>query len=179
MSLNISLFGNKENPLSSVVGSVDFEGNFLSKYGSYSSKYDALDPFGKQTFNTIWPFLVAIIGLFGMVIAFGYSSEEVDPKTELPIKGERPLWKKILYFIGWLLVFVMLFGAGYGVYLYFAVYLAQYNQWYSSLPLEAKTTLGMISAMNKLKEQQREMMERLNSVNNPTPTSGPSFQLKF
>ena len=130
---------------------VDIKSNFIANYGSYAQPYDALDAMGNQKFNTSWPVLVVIVSVVLMIMFFVMGKEEVDPKTKKPI--EKTTGKKILTALAWLLMLSAIFGSGYGLYLYFAVYMPQYTKWFDSLPSQGKASVGMISAMDKLLSQ--------------------------
>lgn len=130
---------------------VDLKTNFIANYGSYAQPYDALDAMGNQKFNTSWPILVVIVSVILMIMFFIMGKQEVDPKTNKPI--EKTTGKKILTGLAWLLLLTSLFGTGYGLYLYFAVYMPQYAKWFESLPSQAKASVGMITAMDRLLSQ--------------------------
>ncbi len=153
MSLNIS-FGNQN------VG-LDMKSRFISDYGQYSQSYSYLDPLGKQKFNTQWPYLVLVIGIILSIITFIAASPEKDPKTG-QLK-ERTGMQKFYYGLAWLCVLCSVFGAGYGVYLYFAIYLPEYYKWFETLPSEAKGKLAMISTIDQIEANNRAEQERINN----------------
>lgn len=131
--------------------SLDVKSIFVTKYGSYAHPYDSLDATGYQKFNTQWPYLFAVLCFFLMVISFGLGGQTIDPETKKPI--EKTTSKKFLTGLGILFLLCTLFGAGYGLYLYFAVYMTQYVQWFDSLPLEAKSSVGMMTTLDNLAAQ--------------------------
>lgn len=127
---------------------LDVKSNFVATYGSYAEPYDALDSMGYQKFNTQWPYLVAFVSLILMIVCFSFGKQQVDPKTNKPI--EKTTGKKLLTGLGWLLLVCTLFGTGYGVYLYFAVFMPQYTKWFESLPTQAKASVGMMTTLDRL-----------------------------
>jgi hypothetical protein len=127
---------------------LDIKSNFVANYGSYAEPYNALDYMGYQKFNTQWPYLIAVVGLIFMILSFIFGKQQVDLKTNQPI--EKTNSKKILTGLGWLFLLCTLFGAGYGIYLYFAVYIPQYAKWFESLPSQAKANVGMMSTLDRL-----------------------------
>ena len=138
--------------------------NFIANFGSYAQPFNSLDPLGNQKFNTSWPIFFVVISVFLMIAFFHYGKQIVDPATNQPI--EKTTGKKILTGLAWLLLATSIFGTGYGIYLYFAIYMPQYVEWFESLPLEAKTSIGMISAMDKILSQANR-------------TQAPSTVIKF
>jgi hypothetical protein len=124
---------------------LDIKSNFVANYGSYAEPYDALDSMGYQKFNTQWPYLVAVLCLILMIISFSFGEQQVEKTTG----------KKILNGLGWLFLLCTLFGIGYGIYLYFAVYMPQYTKWFDSLPSQAKASVGMMTTLDKLTSSTR------------------------
>ena len=157
MSLNFS-FGNNQS-----VG-LDLKSRFVSDYGRYAESYNHIDNLGNQKFNTQWPYLVLVVGVILSIITFIASSPEKDAKTGLP--KERTNMQKILLGLTWLFVLSSVFGAGYGLYLYFAIYLPEYYKWLESLPSDAKGKLGMIATVDRLEANEKAERERLLSINN-------------
>ncbi len=160
-SLNLGSLGTINSaPISFSVPTVDLKANFVNRYGSYSMPYDSIDNLGGQTFKTQWPLLIGIVGVFAAIFSFVGSAREVDPATN-ELK-ERTAMKKFLFGLGWLLLLSSVFGFGYGIYLYIAIYLPQYNQWLKSLPSEAKVSLGAIKTIDNLVSQAANRASRLN-----------------
>jgi hypothetical protein len=131
--------------------SLDVKTIFASKYGSYAIPYDSLDAIGHQKFNTQWPYFIAVLCFFLMFISFALGSQTVDPETKKPV--EKTIGKKFLTGLGILFLLCTLFGVGYGLYLYFAVYMTQYVKWFDSLPFEAKSSVGVMSTLDNLAAQ--------------------------
>ena len=78
-------------------------------------------------------------------------SEQIDPNTNKPIPKTR---MEIIYTrLGHIFLLGTLFGCGYGIYLYFAVFSAQYKEWYSKLPSDAKLQLSSIHTIDNLTAQ--------------------------
>ena len=142
MSFNVN-FG-----LSNAIG-MDLKSQFVADYGTYSSKFDHLDPLGYQKINTQWPILVVIVGIILAVLTWVGSKPSKNEKTGQD--NERTGMQKFLLGLSWLFILCSVFGVGYGSYLYFAVYLPEYFKWFEMLPRDAKTRLGMISTIDKLK----------------------------
>jgi hypothetical protein len=122
--------------------------DFVTNYGSYAQPFDAIDSLGNQTFATRLPIFVSLATLFCSALLFSFGRQEYDSITKQ--YKDKTLKKKVLTVLGWLLLICTLGGFGYGIYLYFAVYMTQYAKWFESLPTEAKTSIGMIQTIQKL-----------------------------
>jgi hypothetical protein len=125
---------------------------FVANYGNLSTGYTHIDALGNQTMNTRWPIFVIIVGIIFAVVTWLYSKPETDPQTGK--STERNGLQKFLLGLSWLFVFCSVFGFGYGLYLYFGVYLPEYFKWFESLPIDAKTKLGMITTIEKINSQE-------------------------
>ncbi len=145
MSFNINL-----NPF--VSSSTNLKTNFISNYAQYAESYNNIDLIGNQKFNTQWPLLVAIIMIVIAIVLFIYTQKEKDMYGK---EIERTTIKKLLYNFAFVLLFGSVFGFGYGAYLYLAVYLPEYYEWFDSLPKEAKANVGMIYAIDKIETSTR------------------------
>jgi hypothetical protein len=157
MSLNF-IFGNSQS-----VG-LDLKSGFISDYGKYSSSYNNIDYFGNQKFNTLWPYLVLVVGIILSIITFIASNPTKDTKMGPP--KERSSMQKLYLGLGWLFVLISVFGAGYGLYLYFTIYLPEYYKWFESLPVDAKGKLAMIESIDALisaEKRERTELARLSN----------------
>ena len=151
------IFGSNAN-----VG-MDLKPGFVADYGKYSASYGHLDSLGNQKFNTQWPYIVIIVGIILSIVTFIAATPEKDAKTGLP--KERTSMQQIYLGLTWLFILCTIFGSGYGLYLYFAIYLPEYYKWFDSLPADAKGRLGMILTIDKIKENEISERNRLLSSN--------------
>jgi len=131
--------------------SMNLKTDFITKYGSFASGFDSIDVMGGQTFNTTWPYLASAGAFVFMLFLFYLGSEEIDPNTNKPIPKTR---MQIIYTrLGVIFFLGTLFGCGYGIYLYFAVFSPQHAMWYSKLPYDAKLELKSIHTIDNLTAQ--------------------------
>lgn len=121
---------------------------FVSDYGKFSTGFEHIDPLGNQKFNTQWPLIVIIVSIILAVLSYIGSKPEKDEKTGTD--KPRTNMQKFLFGLTWLFILCLIFGTGYGIYLYFAIYLPEYFKWYKLLPLDGKTRLGMITTVDKI-----------------------------
>ncbi len=117
----------------------------VNKYGDLSVKYDRLTAIGEQK-NILFYFLPVIL-LILMIIFFAKSTQKVDANNE-PI--ERTNGEKILRTLAWISLGLLILTTGYSGYMYFMLYLPQYNMWFSELPIDAKKQLNLISTLNTI-----------------------------
>ncbi len=143
--------------------SSDLKTQFVANYGKFATGFAHIDPIGNQKFNTQWPIIVIILGIILSVLAYIGSRPDKDEKTGE--SKERTGLQKFLLGVTWLFILCAVFGAGYGAYLYFAIYLPEYFKWFETLPMEAKGKLGMITTIDKVNLNQ-ETMSRRNSQPN-------------
>ena len=125
----------------------DLKAQFIYDYGKLSSSLTHIDSLGNQKFNTQWPIIVIIGCIILSITLYINSKPEKDEKTG--IDKQRTNMQKFLFGLTWLFILSSIFGAGYGAYLYFAIYLPEYYKWFNSLPLDGKTRLGMINTVDK------------------------------
>ncbi len=137
----------------------DLKTQFVSDYGKLSANFAHIDPLGNQKFNTQWPMIVLIVSIILSVITYIGSKPEKDEKTGKD--RERTGMQKFLLGLTWLFILCSVFGAGYGAYLYFAIYLPEYFKWFDSLPMDAKTRLGMITTVDKVNSKAESNRNRL------------------
>jgi len=140
--------------------SSDLKSQFVSNYGNLSTGFAHIDPLGKQKFNTLWPLIVLVVGIILAIMTYIGSKPDKDEKTGK--EKERTGMKKFLLGLSWLFILCSVFGAGYGAYLYFAIYLPEYFKWFESLPTNAKTQLGMITTIDSIKSKEMSDRERFN-----------------
>lgn len=157
MALNL-IFGNSQS-----VG-LDLKSGFIADYGKYSESYNNIDHFGNQKFSTTWPYLVLAVGIILSIITFVASNPTKD--TQMGPPKERSDMQKFYLGLAWLCVLISVFGAGYGLYLYFTMYLPEYYKWFESLPVDAKGKLATIEAIDRListEKSERTEMARLSN----------------
>ncbi len=126
----------------------DLKTQFIADYGKLSSSFTHIDPIGNQKFNTQWPLIVIIVSIILAILSYVGSKPEKNEKTGIDL--QRTTMQKFLFGLSWLFIFCSIFGAGYGAYLYFAIYLPEYFKWFNSLPIDGKTRLNMISTIDKI-----------------------------
>ncbi len=141
----------------------DLKTQFVADYGKLATGFVHVDPLGNQKFNTQWPILVIIIGIILSVFAYIGSRPDKDEKTGE--SKERTGLQKFLLGLTWLFILCAIFGAGYGAYLYFAIYLPEYFKWFETLPIEAKGKLGMITTIDKVSSNQETMTRKHSQPN--------------
>ena len=127
--------------------------NFINDYGEYALDFKTIDPLGKQKMNTLWPYIVMVVSIILTVYLFIVGKKEKDPNTNQPI--EKTTLKKILTGLAWSTLLISLISGGYGVYLYFFIYLPEYLEWSTSLPPGAFAKLTMIKAIDSVESQAR------------------------
>jgi hypothetical protein len=119
--------------------------DFVNKYGDLAFKYDKLNATGEQK-NALFYF-VPVILLILMIIFFSKSAQKVDENNK-PI--ERTSSENILRILAWVSLVLLIVSTGYSGYMYFMLYLPQYNQWFSELPIDAKKQLNLINTLNAI-----------------------------
>jgi len=139
----------------------DLKTQFIADYGRLSTNFIHIDHLGNQKLNTQWPIIVLVAGIFLAVFAYIGSKPDKDEMTGE--EKERTSMQKFLLGLTWLFALCSVFGAGYGAYLYFAIYLPEYFKWFNSLPSDAKAKLGMITSIDKINTEQMSRTNRRNS----------------
>ena len=141
---------------------VGLKTDFVTKYGNIASKYNYLDPLGNQKFDTTWPLLVGIIGLFAAGASFIASRPKIiitdtnaygkitTTNTTNTTNPERTPMQKTLQKVWWTLLCVAIIFLIYAAIKYFKDYKPQYNSWLKELPNEAKASLNTISAIDAI-----------------------------
>jgi hypothetical protein len=125
---------------------VNYKTNFISKYGSTTNNYDELDQLGQMNNAGIF-ILIFIFAVVLCILSFVFSS-----------KYDR--LSKYLYYFGWFFLIVIIVTLGYGSYIYFFLYLPQWNEWYKTLPSQAKQDLMSIKTLNAVKSELPNNMNR-------------------
>ncbi len=131
---------------------------FVNKYGDLSMKYDKLTATGEQK-NVLFYF-VPVILLILMMILFSKSTQRVDENNK-PI--ERTSTEKVLRLLAWIFLGLLILSTGYSGYMYFMLYLPQYNRWFSELPMEAKKQLNLINTLNAITNNGNQNIRNSNS----------------
>ena len=111
---------------------------FENLYGSYASNYNLIDSFGKKKSKISTPLYTGFILVILTIISFSSSKDEYDINNK---KKEKTNFKKFLSIISWILLIATIYSFSYYGYLYFVLYLPQYNMWLNNLPNEAKKAL--------------------------------------
>lgn len=118
--------------------------DFINKFGSYSNNFPQLTPIGGE--KHFWYYIVTFISIFLSVIFYFISKEET--KNEDPNK-KKSLSEKPGTIIFYILILIMIGFIGYSVYRYFFVYKPEYNQWFGSLPNDARNLLASINTVRQ------------------------------
>jgi hypothetical protein len=117
--------------------------DFINKYGSYADNYDKLNNLGEQT--RIWPYIISILLLIGLIACFMYSKQEENKETGEKIP--RTKFKEAIYYLGYVFLVIFIISIIYNGVYYFAFYLPQYRKWYNSLPQDAINLLNTIKTL--------------------------------
>jgi hypothetical protein len=155
----------------------DLKSQFIADYGEYSARFIHLDPLGKQKLNTLWPYLVLVVGLILAILCYFSSrpdkktndetntTQETNEYSKLNIMQkilyglqdkERNTMQKMLYGLSLFFILCSVFGVGYGGYLYLFIYMPEYFKWLDKLPNEGKIKLGMITSIDKISTPQTQ-----------------------
>ena len=125
------------------------QNDFISKYGTYASSYDALDALG-QPRNKYYQFL-SVAALFFMILMVAITQEKIDPNTNKPFP--KTTLDTILKYIKYLSIILFIVSLFFNGYKYFAIYVPQYLKWFESLPMDAKAQLVSISTLQSIMNQ--------------------------
>ncbi len=117
--------------------------DFINKYGTLASKYDRLNALGEQK-NKLFYFLPLALLILSMIL-FAKSIQKKDADNK-PI--ERTSDEKLLRNIAWIVFIGFILSTGYGGYMYFILYMPQYNKWFNELPFDAKEKLNLINTLD-------------------------------
>ena len=143
--------------------------DFVNKYGDFSMKYDRLTATGEQKHMLFY--LVPLVLIILSIIFFVKSKQRVDENNKLI---ERTSTEKVFRILAWVSIIVLILSTGYSGYIYFMLYLPQYNQWFSELPIDAKKQLNLINTLNTITSTSN------NRANQIARTASPSlFSIKF
>ncbi len=139
------------NPLNLIQNNVvTSKMDFLNNYGKMSSNYNALTPLGEQ--NKVWFYFVLILSLILTGIFF-YQSRKVKDVNGNDIEPTNT--KKIYKILAWIFLGISIILIFYSGYMYFFIYSPQYNEWFNSLPPDAKTQLNIIKSLDIISNNSR------------------------
>jgi hypothetical protein len=156
--MNISFNVNPSNLISSNSATSKME--FVKNYGTLSGNYNNLTPLGEQ--KNVWFYFVLILSLILTGVFFHLSREERDASGNVK---EKTTSKKIYKILAWMFVGVSSILAIYSGYMYLFVYSPQYNEWFNSLPKDARTQLNIIKNLDIIADNARNY-NRSNNRNN-------------
>lgn len=117
-----------------------------------------IDEFGNQTFNTIYPFIIMIIGIIIIIFTFMKSAPGVDDKG---LPKERPYIIYISLFV--LCILCVLFGL-YGIYLYIYIYYPEYNKWLEKLTPKCKETHNTILHVQAIENERSRLLREQEKI---------------
>jgi hypothetical protein len=137
--------------------------DFINKFGSYSNNFSQITQIGGE--KHFWYYIVTGISIFLSVIFYFISKEE--DKEDKP-ENKKPLSKKPGTIAFYILIAIMIGFISYSIYRYFFVYKPEYNQWFSSLPNDARNLLASINTV-------RQAMNIINDSYSNT-SSNPSMR---
>jgi len=118
---------------------LNYKEDFVNKYGNYYKKFTELDILGHIKTYGIY-ILVFIFAIVLMIICFGLSI------------SLKPTTRKILYYIGWFFTIVAIIILGYGIYLYYFVYLKHRNEWFKDLPSFGQKEVDLLKKISNTGE---------------------------
>ena len=118
---------------------------FINKYGTTTSKYNALNAFGDQ--KTVWFYFILIVSFILTTVFFYHSKEEIDKNGNII---ELTTIKKTYKLLAWLFMIISIIFSIYSGYMYFFIYYPQYNEWINSLPSEARNQLNIIKTVDMI-----------------------------
>ena len=118
--------------------------DFINKFGSYSNNFSQITPIGGE--KHFWYYIITFISIFLSVIFYFISKEET--KDDNP-QNKKPLSQKPGTIAFYILIVIMIGFIGYSLYRYFFVYKPEYNQWFSSLPNDARNLLASINTVKQ------------------------------
>ena len=127
--------------------------DFFKKCKVDNILYPNLDGLGNPNFNTIWPFIVTIIGIIITVFTFIKTKPIIDG-TEKEKQKVRPYY---IFSLIVLTALTALFGF-YGIYLYILTYLPESNKWLNSLTPDCQTKRESIVVAQAMQNAQDELL---------------------
>ena len=124
---------------------VNNEVDFINKYGKTTLSYDKLDQLGniKSKNFFLFFFILAIVLCILSFVFHSKTSDSVNPS----------LTNKVLYYLGWVFLIIIITMLGYSSYFYFFLYLPQYNEWFKKLSVDAQTDLAKIYSLSEVVNQ--------------------------
>ena len=133
--------------------STNTEIGFINKYGNLSLGYKTVGPLGNQK-QTGYIGIMVIL-LFILIGLFVATKDTIDPETKKVIP--KTTVGKLLNYLKYGVLIMFIGSVGYSVYFYIFIYLVEYNKWFSSLPLVAKSELASINTMRNVLAQAAQM----------------------
>ena len=122
--------------------------------------YPSLDGLGNQNFNTLWPFIVTIIGIIITVFTFIKTKPVIDG-SEKEKEKQRPYY---IFSLIVLIALTALFGF-YGIYLYIFKYYPEYTKWLNGLSSDCQTKRESIVVAQAMQNAQDDLLkERVERV---------------
>jgi hypothetical protein len=118
---------------------------FINKYGNLSNNYKYLNALGEHKY--VWFYILSFISLFTGLILYHLSKPKLDENNQLK---ERTIIEKLLLYSSYGCAIIFIFSIIYSGYMYFGIYLPEYNDWFSKLPQEAKNELNQIQTFDSV-----------------------------
>ena len=115
--------------------------------------YPSLDGLGNQNFNTLWPFIVTIIGIIITVFTFIKTKPVIDG-SEKEKEKQRPYY---IFSLIVLIALTALFGF-YGIYLYIFKYYPEYTKWLNGLSSDCQTKRESIVVAQAMQNAQDDLL---------------------
>ena len=138
--------------------------DFINKFGSYSNNFSQITHIGGE--KHFWYYIITGISIFLSVIFYFISKEE--DKEEDP-QNKKPLSKKPGTIAFYIFIGIMIGFIGYSIYRYFFVYKPEYNQWFSSLPNDARNLLASINTVR----------DAINLINDSYSNSSNNSRMRY
>ena len=160
MNINIGIPG-----ISAGIDIFPMKQRFFKECKVDSILYPNLDELGNPNFNTLWPFIVMIIGIIITIFTYIQTKPIIDG-SEKEKQKEKP------YYIFSLIVLTALcalFGF-YGIYLYIFKYNPEYNKWEKSLTpdcvAQRKSIVDAQRQNDQRQYEQEELFRRRSELSN-------------
>ena len=146
------------NPISLIQGNVaNSKVEFVKNYGNLAANYNDLTPLGEQ--KQVWFYFIIILSAILSGILFHISREEKDANGNVI----KPTTTKNIYkILAWICLAIFIISLIYSGYMYFFVYSPQYNEWFKSLPSDARNKLNIINSLNTIVNESQNY-----NINNP------------
>jgi hypothetical protein len=118
---------------------------FINKYGNFANNYKGLNALGEQKY--VWFYILIFISLFAGIVLNHLSKPKLDENNK---PKERTISENLLLYSSYGCAIIFIFSIIYSGYMYFGMYLPEYNDWFSKLPQDAKVELNKIHAYNSI-----------------------------